>query len=276
MIRGLVGALVAGASLTGCSVGGGPEQCWAIEDRFRERAAFEHGVTAVRQSVVQSVLHAVLVSVGHRERATAVGQRRTGTVLVARDPGDRSHRPAGGALPGLARRRPGDRHPERRRRRQVLPVPMAESGRAAWATSSSRHTARPRQGRSRSCRPCVAGTGARRGGRRKGTSATPTRSSAHAARRSAPRPHSRGSRRQFPVIPEEAHPRDDHPLDLRDARGPRPGQLLVRRVRQPRAPDRQDRRPRCPPYVMTATSLAKLPLPHRCNAGGVAVSLGTQ
>ena len=37
-------------------------------------------------------------------------------------------------------------------------------------------------------------------------------------------------------------PRDDHAVDLRDVRGPRGRQLLVRRVPQPRAPDREDRR----------------------------------
>ena len=39
------------------------------------------------------------------------------------------------------------------------------------------------------------------------------------------------------------HPRDDHALDLRHARGPRGAQLLVRCPGQPRAPHRQDRRP---------------------------------
>ena len=39
-----------------------------------------------------------------------------------------------------------------------------------------------------------------------------------------------------------AHAGDDHDLDVRDVRGPRQGQLLVRPLPQPRAPDREDRR----------------------------------
>ncbi|CAA9375046.1 MAG: Putative sortase (Surface protein transpeptidase), partial [uncultured Nocardioides sp.] len=39
----------------------------------------------------------------------------------------------------------------------------------------------------------------------------------------------------------------DHPVDVRHHRGPRRRQLLVRRVRQPRAPHRQDRRARRQP-----------------------------
>ncbi|MEJ7831451.1 MAG: sortase [Nocardioides sp.] len=53
----------------------------------------------------------------------------------------------------------------------------------------------------------------------------------------------REQRAAVPGFPgREPGPRPDHVVDLRDPGGPRRGQLLVRRVRQPRAPDRQDRR----------------------------------
>ena len=157
-------------------------------------------------------------------------------------------------------------------------APTAESGREAWATSSSRPTAPPRPGRSPGCRSCVAAsecTWRSVSGQAQGP--------LHLRDRPHPQyvvplpglPGAAVGRRPGTPRPD-THPRDGHAVDLRHTRGPRCRELLGRRVRQPRAPDRQDRRARRPAYVMTATSRTKLSLPVLCNAREVAVSHGTR
>jgi hypothetical protein len=161
---------------------------------------------------------------------------RVGRYAAARhahDPADRAGGPARRAVSRSPGRR--TRHPDPGRWRRGQPLrPRGGEGAGGVGNYIVTAPAHPQPAPSSCCRSFGEATGCTSGSAGPCTS---RRSSGPGPRRSGPRSRWLGSRRT-----RSSDPRDDHAVDLRRARGPRRRQLVGRGVRQPRAPDREDRR----------------------------------
>ena len=164
MIRGLAGA-VAGASLTGCSVG---------EHRSSAGPSKIASASEPPSSTVSPPSASPPSSASPRRprprrppRASHRGWPATDGHGSRRSGSRRSESPACGWCPTAARPTTPQGPPSRTAASPpVLPVPMAESGRAAWATSSSCTPHVLDKGVRATAGPASRGQGARRGGRR--------------------------------------------------------------------------------------------------------------